>query len=107
MNTELELIEVTKFCSSHSADISFIHALHEAGLLEITTIEQITYIPSGQLSQLEKLARFYYEFDINLEGIEAIAHLLEKIEHLQDEIRQLHNRLNFYEQPKKPGITGY
>ena len=98
MNTELELIEVNKFCISHSADISFIYALQEAGLLQITTIEQNTYIPSHQLSQLEKLARFYYDLDINLEGIEAIANLLQQIDHLQEDIRVLHNRLKFYEQ---------
>lgn len=104
MNMEPELIELNKFCISHSTDISFIYALHEAGLLQITTIEQVTYITTSQLSQLEKLARFYYELDINLEGIEAIAHLLEKIESLQDEVRVLHNRLNFYEQQRTPNV---
>jgi chaperone modulatory protein CbpM len=98
MNTEPELIEVNKFCISHSADISFIYALQDAGLLQITTIEQVTYIPSSQLYQLEKLARFYYDLDINLEGIEAIAHLLQQIEYLQENNRILHNRLKFYEQ---------
>jgi hypothetical protein len=35
--------------------------------------------------------------DINLEGIEAISYLLQRVENLQDEVNVLRNRLRFYE----------
>jgi len=46
---------------------------------------------------LEKFVRFYYELDINLEGIETISHLLERVNALQDELTMLKNRLGIYE----------
>ena len=48
-------------------------------------------------SNLEKFIRLYYELDINLEGIETITHLLQRINSLQDEIIILKNRLRLYE----------
>jgi len=55
------------------------------------------FIDSGQLQQLEKYIRLYYELDINLEGIETITHLLRRIDLMQDEIIMLKNRLRLYE----------
>ncbi|MEI9957827.1 MAG: chaperone modulator CbpM [Ferruginibacter sp.] len=35
--------------------------------------------------------------DINVEGIEAISHLLQKVNDMQQKIMQLNNRLKLYE----------
>jgi hypothetical protein len=70
------------------------------GLIEVTTIEQNRFIDTERLLDLEKFVRLYYELDINLEGIEAITHLLNKIRSLQDEINSLRNRLYLYEENK-------
>jgi cell shape-determining protein MreC len=40
--------------------------------------------------------RWYYDLDINIEGIEALNYLLEKVKSLQEEIQQLKNELRFY-----------
>ncbi|OFY72700.1 MAG: MerR family transcriptional regulator [Bacteroidetes bacterium RBG_19FT_COMBO_42_7] len=96
MQTEY-LIEVDKFCASHNIEISFISSLEQNGLIEIITIQETGFIDSGQLQQLEKYIRFYYELDINLEGIETITHLLRRIDLMQDEIIMLKNRLRLYE----------
>jgi len=96
MHTE-NLIAINEFCSSHNIEISFISSLQQNGLIEITTIKETEFIKVGQLQQLEKFIRFHYEFDINLEGIETIAHLLHRIKSLQDEIITLRNKLRFYE----------
>jgi hypothetical protein len=71
--------------------------LQQTGLIDVTTIEETSFIDANQLQQLEKFIRFYYEFDINLEGIETITHLLQRINSLQDEIIELRNRLRLYE----------
>ena len=67
------------------------------GLIEIRTIESKYFVEKEQLPKLEKFVRFYYDLDINLEGIEAITYLLQRIENLQNEIVVLKNRLRLYE----------
>jgi len=90
-------IAVDEFCANHNIEISFITSLQQTGLIEITTIKETGFIDASQLQQLEKFIRFYYELDINLEGIETINHLLLRINSLQNEIIMLKNRLSLYE----------
>ncbi|MCK9404681.1 MAG: chaperone modulator CbpM [Chitinophagaceae bacterium] len=96
MQTE-NLIAVNEFCINHNIEISFISSLQQTGLIEITTIKETGFIDAGQLQQLEKFIRLYYELDINLEGIETVTHLLQRIISMQDEIIALRNRLRLYE----------
>src|SRR4030042_5932920 len=96
MQTE-NLIAVNEFCVNHNIEISFISSLHQTGLIEITTIKETGFIDAGQLQQLEKYIRLYYELNINLEGIETITHLLQRINSMQDEIIALRIRLRLYE----------
>jgi cytochrome c peroxidase len=71
--------------------------LQDAGLIEITIIKEAEYIHESQLNELEKIVRLYYEMDINLEGIETVIHLLQRINDMQNEITLLKNRLRLYE----------
>ena len=96
MQTEY-LIAIDEFCTIHNIEISFITSLQQTGLIEITTIKESSFIDPVQLQQLEKIIRLYFEMDINLEGIEAIYHLLQKITSQQEEIIALKNRLRLYE----------
>ncbi|MGD0341843.1 MAG: chaperone modulator CbpM [Bacteroidales bacterium] len=91
------LIPANEFCASHNIEISFIDSLQEAGLIEITTIKETAYIQESQLSELEKVVRLYYDLDINLEGIETVKYLLQRINNMQEEITLLKNRLRLYE----------
>jgi hypothetical protein len=96
MQTEY-LIAVDEFCTNNNIEISFISSLEKNGLIKIITKRESGYIESGQIQQLEKYIRFYYELDINLEGIEAITHLLRRVDSMQQEIIMLRNRLLLYE----------
>jgi len=91
------LIAIDEFCAKHDIEVSFISSLQQTGLIEITTVEEVGFIPVDQIQQLEKFMRFYYELDINLEGIETISHLLKRVTDLQEEITNLRNRLGLYE----------
>ena len=91
------LISIDEFCASHNIEISFISSLQQSGLIEVTTIEESGFIEADQLQKLEKFIRLYYELDINLEGIETINYLLQRINAMQDEIRILRNRIRLYE----------
>lgn len=92
-----DLIAANEFCTYHNIEISFIRSLKESGLIEITATEEAGFIHASQLPQLEKWVRLYYDMDINLEGIETISHLLQRINSMQDEIQELKNRLRLYE----------
>lgn len=92
------LISENEFCAIHNIEISFIRSIQSIGLIEITTIEETRYIRKNQLQELERIICLYYELDINLEGIESIFHLLQRITHMEDEITMLKNKLRFYEE---------
>lgn len=91
------LIAANDFCTYHHVEYTFVRSLNEAGLVELTVIDQTDYIPETQLQQLERMVRLHNELEINLEGIAAISHLLQRMESIQEEMRLLRNRLNRYE----------
>ena len=90
-------IAVNEFCINHNIEISFISALQQTGLIEVATVDDAVFIDADQLYQVEKFIRFYYDLDINLEGIDTITHLLQRMNAMQDEIIMLRNRLSLYE----------
>lgn len=92
-----EMIVVHEFCVHHDIDSSFINALNDSGLIEVQVLEDKSYIPVSELPQLEKLVRLYYEMDINLEGIETITYLLNRMNDMQRQILDLNNKLRLYE----------
>ena len=96
MQTE-ELVPLQQFCTCHHIEQSLIFSLRDAGLVQIVHTEQEVCIPSSELNQLEKIVRFSTEMDINLEGIETIIYLLERMQGMQQQIVQLKNRLRMYE----------
>ena len=51
----------------------------------------------AQLPDVERYSRMYYDLSINIEGIDAIHHLLERMESMQQEIYSLHSRLRLFE----------
>ncbi len=92
-----ELIAIHEFCASRNVDISFVQSLSESGILETITIEETAFISDEQLPDLDKLVRFHYDMDINLEGIETIYHLLRQMKTMQKELSELKGRLSLYE----------
>jgi len=91
------MISAAEFCDCHHIEISFIDSLKETGLIEIATIEEMTYIRESQLNDLEKIVRLYYDLDINIEGIDTVINLLQRMQDMQHEIALLKNRLRLYE----------
>ena len=90
------LISIPKICTHYKVPVSFIHTLHEYELIEIIPTDNENYLKISQLNEVEKMMRLHYELNINIEGIHAVYNLLKRLELLQDEIKTLKNRLNFY-----------
>jgi hypothetical protein len=92
-----DLITVTDFCKSHRISKALIIEFKEYGLVELIEQEDSLYIPKGELPKAEKILRLHSELDINLEGIEVITQLLNRVEEMQNEMTRLRNRLGLYE----------
>jgi hypothetical protein len=92
-----QLIPVADFCDHYHIAFSFVRSLHDYGLVEFTTVKEVQYLRAEDLTELEKMVHLYYELDINLEGIDAIRHILQRMNKLQEELNSLKNRLDFYE----------
>lgn len=92
-----DMIPAETFCIHHNIEMAFIYSLKNSGLVEIAVIEEKTFVPLSQLPQLEKVVRLYQEMDINLEGIETITYLLQRMNDMQQKIMDLSNRLSCYE----------
>ena len=91
-----ELIPAGEFCAFHHVELSFIQNLHESGLIRMTVQDGVVFLPADDLPALEKFARWFYELDINPEGIEALSHVLARMQRLAEENRVLRNRLQRY-----------
>lgn len=92
------LIAANEFCIYHNIELSFIYSLQQSGLIEVIELEEKVFVDESELPQLEKMVRLYQEFDINLEGIETITYLLQRMQDMQRQISVLQGKLILYEQ---------
>lgn len=97
MMDNIEFIALSDFCKSHKITSTFVIELEEYGLIRMVNRNNARYLPIQELPKAEKIVRLYLDLDINLEGIEVIEHLLEKIHKMQQEITVLKNHLRIYE----------
>lgn len=91
-------ISIIEFCNCHNLEYTFIHSLTEYGLLQTVVIEEDEFIEKEQVRELERMMRLHYDLEINMQGIDAINHLLDRVSSLQNEVRTLQNRLKRFEE---------
>ena len=94
---DTDYIIVSEYCQKCHIEPSFIVLLEEEGLIDVDVQEGERYLLASQLRDLERYARMYYDLSINIEGIGAIHHLLDRVRNLQDEVRSLRSQLRMYE----------
>ena len=93
-----QLIAVETYCSIYKIDFSIIEKIRQTTIINFSIIEDKLFVDADELPELEKVLTFYYDLDINLEGIETINHILQQLHRLKEENRQLRNKLRFYEE---------
>ena len=91
-----DLIIIRDYCRRCNIEPDFVMMLGEDGLIDIEIRNNVSYFPAEQLNELERYAHLYYDLSINIEGIDAIRHLLARVEDLQQKVRRLENELRFY-----------
>lgn len=96
MSTE-NFILLNTLCTHYRVELSFFNNLNEIGMIDIQTIEQAQYVHQDSIFEIEKMIRIYRELDVNIEGIDVVFNLLQKIDSLQNELLAVRNRLRLYE----------
>lgn len=104
---QTDLIIISEYCEKVHIEPSFVTLLGDSGLIDIEEIDNERYFPAAELQALEKYTRWYYDLSINIEGIDAIRHLLDRVEQLQGEINRLRNRLRVYRPGALPEETDF
>ena len=90
-------IEIAQLCAHYQVELSYFTELEAYGLVEIETIEQTSCIKEEHLGRVEKVLRMQKDLNLNLDGVDTVMHLLDKIEKLQAELQKAKNRLRLYE----------
>lgn len=80
----------------YQVEETFLDALHSSGLIEVVVEDEDRYIEYDYLQEIEQFVRWYYELEINIEGIEALHHMLQQVHELQSDVERLRHELKFY-----------
>ncbi|MFT3903702.1 MAG: chaperone modulator CbpM [Niabella sp.] len=94
---EMNLIPVETCCTAYKIELSFVKSLGESGLVEVVESESQLFIAHEQLAMLERYMHLHYDLDINIEGLEAIHHLLGQLHDVQSRLQEVQSRLSLYE----------
>lgn len=86
---EAKSISIEECCVYYNIEISFVQKLNEHGLIELSQSDTAIHIAFEQLTNLEKYLHLHNELEINLEGLETIKHLLDRVNELQQEVNRL------------------
>lgn len=89
-------ITYTECLQIYQVEETFLDQLQSSGLIEIVIEEDDRYIEYDYLQEIEQFVRWHYELEINMEGIEALHHMLQQVQQLQDDVTKLKGELNFY-----------
>ena len=82
-------ISVEQYCIYYSIEASFVYQLDEYGLIKLLGMGKKKFIAYEHLEAIERYSRLHYDLEINIQGIEAIEHLLGRIKKLQQQMNKL------------------
>jgi hypothetical protein len=86
-------IPLETLSTHYNVELSFFSNLNEIGLIEIQTVEQLQYVHQDSIYEIEKMIRMHQDLQVNLEGIDVVFNLLQKIDSLKQELMDVRNRL--------------
>lgn len=96
MDTE-KYIPVLHLCDLYQLEISFFKELSEEGLIELVSRKDSIYVHEEKLYTVERIIRIHRELNVNIQGIDVVLNLLEKVDTLQNEMYNMQSRLRLYE----------
>lgn len=93
-----KLIPIKQLCRHYQVEVTLFSELNNLGIIEVLTIEDSHFIYEDKISVVEKVVRIQNDLNINLEGVDTVLNLLDKINELQTELNTVKNRLRLYEE---------
>ncbi len=93
----VKFIKIEQLCDYYQIPNTFFAELEEYGLLNSDIYnDKKMAVREDFLGDLEKIMRLHYDLNINMEGIDTVLNLLEKIEKLEKELAYLKKHLELY-----------
>ena len=87
----------SQYLQIYEVEQSFLDSLSDSGLIQVVLQDDgEKFIEYDDLSEIEQFMRWHYDLNINVEGIEALYHMLGRVKKLQSEIERLGSELRFY-----------
>ena len=90
-------ISVVELCNHYDLSQSFFEELLETELVQADYQDNFVTIHRDGLITLEKITRIHHELHINVEGIDVVFNLLERIEQMQEEMMMLRRKVGNWE----------
>lgn len=92
-----EHIAINELCTHYQLEQHFFIRLDELGILEIERKQEELFLHSDGLARLEKILRLHHDLEVNMEGIDVIFNLLNRMEQQEQQLLQLRERLMRFE----------
>lgn len=96
MATE-KYIPVVQLCNLYQIEVTFFYELNDLGLVELISRDNDFFLHEETLFKVERILRIHQELNVNMEGIDVVLNLLDKVDKLQDEVHVMKSRLRLYE----------
>lgn len=96
MKTDKFLL-ITEICQYYHIETDFFEEIEYHQLLDVHQISGQKFIHQKQLNRLEKILRLHDELDLNLQGIDVVFGMMDRIEKLERELRQTKSKLSILE----------
>jgi DNA-binding transcriptional MerR regulator len=90
-------IPIFQLCESYQVERAFFEELQEIGLIQTTILDDGPYLHQDSLVRIEKIIRIHRDLNVNLEGVDVVLNLLEKVDQLKQEMARVQARLRIYE----------
>lgn len=90
-------ILITQYSEYSKIDNSFLENLFEYGLIRFEKEENAIYINEDDIPEIERLYRLHQDLGINFEGLDAIKHMLRRLEKMEKKMNLLQKKINLYE----------
>lgn len=89
-----EWIAIELVCKNYGLKVQFMDEITQYELITIELNEGVLCLHKKQLGRLEQIIRLHQELNINLEGVDVVMNLLDRIQTLENELRMREEEQN-------------
>lgn len=105
MDEKRRIIYIQEVAFNTGAEEWFIEKLIEQGILEIHVQQEENFFEPTEIELIRRAARLNHHLGVNVEGIDIILQMRQRLENLQRQIENLQSQIGFYH--KKDQNSGF